>query len=107
MHSFLFIIARVRFHQCLSVNKGQVHRDGVPLCRDGVPPGHGWDTPGVGQQMEYLIRSGRCASVVYAGGLSCFPRGQISSISVIYRINKFMFFSARSDLISCTHDALG
>ena len=27
--------------------------------------------PGIGQQMEYLIRCGRYASCVHAGGLSC------------------------------------
>ena len=45
MHSFLFITARVRFHWRLSVNMGQLHRDGVPSVQDGVPPVHGWGNP--------------------------------------------------------------
>ena len=36
----------------------------------------GWDedgiSPGIGRQMEYLIRGGRNACCVLAGGLSCF-----------------------------------
>ena len=68
-------------------------RDGVlPQSRsgwgEGVPPIQGWGTPlarsgrgfpppngvppWIGQQMEYLIRRGRYASCVHAGGLSCF-----------------------------------
>ena len=43
-------------------------RDGVPQPGlMGVPP----PPTGTGQQMEYLIRPGRSASCVYAGGLSC------------------------------------
>ena len=57
-----------------------------PLARDGVPPGQRWCTPwpemvyplardgvhpGIGQQREYLIRDGRYATCVHAGGLSC------------------------------------
>ena len=34
--------------------------------QQGLPP-----PPGTGQQMEYLIRRGRYASCVHAGGLSC------------------------------------
>ena len=49
--------------------------------RGGGTPWQGWGTPHppkeeyplprTGQQMEYLIRRGRCASCVHAGGLSC------------------------------------
>ena len=72
-------------------------RDGVPLpgpAGGGNPsqvqtwdyPGQEWSTPwagmgypnplsppapGIGQQMDYLIRCGRYASCVHAGGLSC------------------------------------
>ena len=59
-------------------------RYGVPPSptRDGVPHSQGWGTlparmglppppPRLGQQMEYLIRGGRYASCVHAGGLSC------------------------------------
>ena len=38
---------------------------GYPSSRDGVPPG-------MGQQTEYLICSGRYASCIHVGGLSCF-----------------------------------
>ena len=34
-------------------------------------PGMGYPTPGIGQQMEYLIRGERYACFVRAGGLSC------------------------------------
>ena len=38
----------------------------------GYPPSvQGWGPLRIGQQMEYLIRSGRYASCVHAGGLSC------------------------------------
>ena len=45
-----------------------------PPSRDGIPPIQRWGTPAplIGQQMEYLIRGGRYASCVHAGGLSCF-----------------------------------
>ena len=39
-----------------------------PLLRYLHPP----PSPRIGQHMEYLIRCGRCASCVHAGGLSCF-----------------------------------
>ena len=51
---------------------GQVWWGGVP--QGGVPPGRGYPQqwyPPAGQEMEYLIRRGRCASGVHAGGLSC------------------------------------
>ena len=38
---------------------------GVPPSRDEVPPLQ------LGQQKEYLLRGGRYASCVHAGGLSC------------------------------------
>ena len=44
---------------------------GYPLSRDGVPPNQDGVPPGIGQQIEYLIRGGRCAFCVHAGGLSC------------------------------------
>ena len=52
---------------------------GYPQARNGVSPCQGWGTPqaregvppGIGQHMEYLIRSERYASCVHAGGLSC------------------------------------
>ena len=52
---------------------------GYPPTRDGVHS-QGWDTPqpgmgyppGIGQQREYLLRGGRYASCVHAGGLSCY-----------------------------------
>ena len=37
----------------------------------GIPHVERWGTPRMGQQMEYLIRSGWYASCVHAGGLSC------------------------------------
>ena len=55
-----------------------VPHNGVPPVRSGwgVPwPGMGYPcppSPGIGRQMEYLIRRGRYASCVRAGGLSCF-----------------------------------
>ena len=52
---------------------------GVPPGTDGVPP------PNTRQQMEYLIRRGRCASCVHAGGLSCLPNfSRIHSSTTIY-----------------------
>ena len=58
---------------------GQVQMGRYPLSRDGVgtPSGQGRYppsrvcTPRIEQQMEYLIRGGRYASCVHAGGLSC------------------------------------
>ena len=47
---------------------------GCTPARDGVPPPppiQRWGPPKIGQQMEYVIRSGRYASCVHAGGLSC------------------------------------
>ena len=53
---------------------------GVPLPRPqrwgNPPPG------GIGQQMEYLIRGGRYASCVHAGGFSCLEL--ISDLCVIW-----------------------
>ena len=48
-------------------------RWGCTLARDGVTLIQRWGTPlpRIGQQMEYLIRGGRYASCVHAGGLSC------------------------------------
>ena len=37
----------------------------------GCPPARGYPPPRAVQQMEYLIRRGRHASCVHAGGLSC------------------------------------
>ena len=42
-----------------------------PARSDGVGDTQGGLLPGTGQQMEYLIRRGRYASGVHAGGLSC------------------------------------
>ena len=46
---------------------------GTPHSGMGYPPARsGWGTPRIGQQKEYLLRGGRYASCVHAGGLSCF-----------------------------------
>ena len=46
---------------------------GVSPHDEGSPqPGMGYPPPRIGRQMEYLIRRGRYASCVHAGGLSCF-----------------------------------
>ena len=61
--------------------KGTLARDGVPPSPrqvrtwSGVPcPGMGYPPrpPGIGQQMESLLRGERYASCVHAGGLSCY-----------------------------------
>ena len=49
---------------------------GYPSCQDlaGVPPVQRWGspTPRIEQQMEYLIRGGRYACCIHAGGLFCY-----------------------------------
>ena len=52
----------------------------VPLVRPGwgVPPAGG--VPHFGKQMEYLIRRGRYASCVHAGGLSCIWNSFIKTL---------------------------
>ena len=72
---------RLCFHRCLSVNGGG--GQGVPqegnvltqVCPSVCPWGRGYHQgtypPGIGQRIEYLIRRGRYASCVHAGGLSC------------------------------------
>ena len=48
--------------------------EGVPHLGSPIRPAWGATLPGVphfGKQMEYLIRLGRYASCVHAGGLSC------------------------------------
>ena len=55
---------------------------GVPWPRMGYPPAMEGSTPGIGQQMEYLIRCGRYASCVHAGGLSCLCRIRGTSYSL-------------------------
>ena len=54
-HSFFFITARIR-----RMGEGYV----FTLCVSPHPP--------AGQQCEYVLRGGRYASCVHAGGLSCF-----------------------------------
>ena len=44
---------------------------GDTLARMGYLPGQEWGTPGIGQQIQYLIQGGRYASCVHAGGLYC------------------------------------
>ena len=57
------------------VRTGGTTGKGIPLARDGVPPARsGWGYPRMctpWPEMGYLIRSGRYASCVHAGGLSC------------------------------------
>ena len=54
-----------------------VSHDGSTLPKPGEDEGNpppAWDVipPGIGQLMEYLIRRGRYASCIHAGGLSCW-----------------------------------
>ena len=57
---------------------------GTPQTLDGVPPRHGmgypprsemgYPPPRTDQHSEHLLRGGRYASCVHAGGLSCFKK---------------------------------
>ena len=62
--AYLLITARIRRIGEGTVFTGVCLSTGV---REEVSP-----PPGIGRQMEYLIRRGRYGSCVYAGGLSCF-----------------------------------
>ena len=56
-----------------------------PMSRDVVTP-----PPPIGQQVEYLIRGGRYASWVHAGGLSCFYRSLPFPLSHIVQLQYWM-----------------
>ena len=77
---------RLCFDTCLSVC---LSTGGTPARSDvgGVYPRWGTPSPHTGQQMEYLIRGGRYASCVHAGGLSCV--GSIIIGSVFIGLNNF------------------
>ena len=67
---------RLCFQSVQVIQGGTPARSGwvgrLPQPRDRVSPSQGWGAPRIGQQMEYLMRRGRYASCVHAGGLSCF-----------------------------------
>ena len=67
---------------------------GYPPARVGVlpspPPGMG-HSPGIGQQVEYLIHGGRYASCVHAGELSCLFFG--SCVEILTKQQILMIFS--------------
>ena len=69
VYSYRIVAARLCFHTCLSVCshlRGEVPPGPGPTSgrRGGVPPTE--------QHGVYLLRGGRYASCVHAGGLSCF-----------------------------------
>ena len=83
------VLTRVCPSICLSVPGGstwarsswvggypcQVQPEWYPTSGTPPPPSDlagGWGVPHLGSQVEYLIRCGRYASCVHAGGLSCF-----------------------------------
>ena len=85
---------------CLSTGGGTPPDGGGTPARssqEGTPPGQAGGTPrdgvprGTGQQMEYLIRCGRYASCVHAGGLSCFK----IMLDLIYKTQILSRCSAR------------
>ena len=106
-----FITARVRSTRegnvltrvCPSINLS-VHGGGGQSSRGGVRSSRGWGrgSAKIWQQKELLLRGGRYASCVHAGGLSCFHWFIAFVFNTLYLCN-FLFCSCVVAFLTICH----